>query len=134
MREISESEKVPLIDMDQGSSMEITIPRGKILKKIRVPTILKAFSFIISIPVMKTHMHTAVTLSIKNMKGLLWRREKARLHQLRCGPRLMQGYKELDMAISDMATVLFPHLVIIDGTVGMEGMGPAYGKKKAMGS
>jgi uncharacterized protein (DUF362 family) len=133
MREISESEGVPLIDMDQGNSMEVAIPKGRILKKIRVSVILKAFSFIISIPVMKTHMHTGVTLSIKNMKGLLWRREKARLHQLRCDPRLMQGYKELDMAISDMASVLFPHLAIIDGTVGMEGMGPAYGKKKAMG-
>jgi hypothetical protein len=113
--------------------MEVTIPRGITLKKIKVSGALREFGFIISVPVMKTHMHTRVTLSIKNMKGLLWRREKARLHQLRCDPRLMLGYKELDMAISDMASVLFPHLAIIDGTVGTEGMGPAYGKKKAMG-
>ena len=32
-----------------------------------------------------------------------------------------------------MASVLFPHLAIIDGTVGMEGMGPAYGRGKKMG-
>ena len=133
MRELSESERIPLINMDRGNSMEVRIPKGRILHKIRVPAILKGFSFIISIPVMKTHMHTGVTLSIKNMKGLLWRREKAMLHQLRCNPRLTRGYKELDMAISDMASVLFPHLAIIDGTVGMEGMGPACGKKKAVG-
>ena len=89
--------------------------------------------FIISIPVMKTHMHTQVTLSLKNMKGLLWRREKARFHQLQCDETITQGEKELDIAISEMASVLLPHLAIIDGTVGMEGMGPAYGKPKKMG-
>jgi hypothetical protein len=39
----------------------------------------------------------------------------------------------LDIAISEMASVLSPHLAIIDGTVGMEGMGPAYGRAKKMG-
>jgi len=32
-----------------------------------------------------------------------------------------------------MASVLFPDLAVIDATVGMEGMGPAYGKVKRMG-
>ncbi len=82
---------------------------------------------------MKTHMHTQVTLSLKNMKGLLWRREKARFHQLRFDETITKGHKELDMAISEMASVLFPDLAIIDGTVGMEGMGPAYGTPKKMG-
>jgi uncharacterized protein (DUF362 family) len=69
---------------------------------------------------MKTHMHTRVTLSIKNMKGLLWRREKARFHQLQYDETITQGDKELDIAISDMASVLLPRLAVIDGTVGME--------------
>ncbi|MDO9351351.1 MAG: DUF362 domain-containing protein [Deltaproteobacteria bacterium] len=133
MKEICEKEKVKLIDFDQVDPVDLTIPGGKAIKKIKVPSILKEFDFIISIPVMKTHMHTQVTLSIKNMKGCLWRREKVRLHQLRCKKEITRGYKELDIAISEMATVLFPHFAIIDGTVGMEGMGPAYGKKKEMG-
>jgi uncharacterized protein (DUF362 family) len=133
MREISEKKRIELIDLDRGSPMEIKIPEGKILRKIRVPAILKKFDFIVSIPVMKTHMHTRVTLSIKNMKGLLWRREKAKLHQLQWNRKVAQGDKALDMAISDMATVLFPDLAIIDGTTGLEGMGPAYGRKKEAG-
>jgi uncharacterized protein (DUF362 family) len=133
MKEISEEKKIELIDLDQRNPMEIAIPRGKVIKKIKVPAILKEFDFIVSVPVMKTHMHTQVTLSIKNMKGLLWRREKARFHQLRCDQKITRGYKELDVAISEMASVLFPHLAIIDGTVGMEGMGPAYGQVKKMG-
>ena len=133
MKEVSEREEVDLIDLDQSEPMEITIPGGKVVKKIKVPVILRDFDFIISIPVMKTHMHTQVTLSLKNMKGCLWRKEKARFHQLRCDRKLTKGFKELDIAISDMASVLFPHLAIIDGTVGMEGMGPAYGRSKKTG-
>ncbi len=133
MKEISEKRGVELIDLDQVDPMEIDIPEGKVLKKIKVPAILKKFNFIISIPVMKTHMHTQVTLSIKNMKGLLWRREKVRFHQLRYDKKVTNGYKELDIAISEMASILSPHLAIIDGTVGMEGMGPAYGRMKKVG-
>jgi uncharacterized protein (DUF362 family) len=71
MKEISEEKEVELLDLDQGHPMERAIPGGKVIKKIKVPALLKEFDFIISIPVMKTHMHTQVTLSIKNMKGLL---------------------------------------------------------------
>ena len=93
MKEISEKRKVELIDLDQRSPMEIAIPGGRVIKKIKVPALLKEFDFIISIPVMKTHMHTQVTLSIKNMKGLLWRREKARFHQLRYDKKITKGIK-----------------------------------------
>ena len=133
MKEISEMKKVKLIDLDQMDPIEVMIPGGKVIKKIRVSGILKEVDFIISVPVMKTHMHTQVTLSLKNMKGLLWRKEKARFHQLRCDKRIAGGYKPLDIAMSDMALVLSPHLSIIDGTVGMEGLGPAYGRQKKMG-
>ncbi len=130
MKEISEKGGVELIDLDQVEPMEMTIPKGKVIRKIKVPNILEKCDFIISIPVMKTHMHTFVTLSLKNMKGVLWRREKVRFHHLRCNEKITRGEKELDVAISEMASVLFPDLSIIDGTVGMEGMGPAYGKAK----
>jgi uncharacterized protein (DUF362 family) len=133
MKEISELKRVKLVDLDQVNPMEIAILGGRIIKKIKIPVILKEFDFIISIPVMKTHMHTRVTLSIKNMKGCLWRREKVKLHQLRYDRKITKEHKELDVAISDMASVLFHHLSIIDGTVGMEGMGPSYGRLKKTG-
>ncbi|MBM4351945.1 MAG: DUF362 domain-containing protein [Deltaproteobacteria bacterium] len=133
LKELSERKGVELIDLDQTDPIEMAIPGGQILKKIKVPTIIKRFDFIISAPVMKTHMHTRVTLSLKNMKGVLWRREKARLHQLQGNRKILQGMKALDLAISDMALVLFPHFALIDGTTGMEGMGPSYGVKKEMG-
>jgi uncharacterized protein (DUF362 family) len=133
LKTIADERRVELLDLDRLDPMELTIPRGRLLRKIKVSSILKDVDIIISIPVMKTHMHTQVTLSLKNMKGLLWRREKARFHHLSTKKEMTRGYKTLDMAISEMAMVLRPHLTIIDGTVGMEGMGPAYGRPKAMG-
>jgi uncharacterized protein (DUF362 family) len=133
LKGLSERKGVELIDLDQAPAMEMPIPGGKILKKIKVPVILKRFDSIVSVPVMKTHMHTRVTLSLKNMKGALWRREKARLHQLQGNRDILKGSKALDLAISDMALVLFPHFSVIDGITGMEGMGPSYGAKKKAG-
>jgi uncharacterized protein (DUF362 family) len=133
MEEISRRKGVELVDLDRAEAMTIPIPQGKLLTKIKVSAVIKEIDLIISVPVMKTHMHTGVTLSIKNMKGILWRREKARLHHLPPDQGLTRGFKELDVAISEMSTVLLPHLSVIDGTVGMEGMGPAYGTPKRTG-
>ncbi len=133
MKEVSRKKGIPLIDLDREASMEMEIPGGRILRRIKVSSAIKNFDFIVSVPVMKTHMYTRVSLGIKNMKGLLWRKEKARFHQLGYRIRLSQGEKALDIALSDMALVLSPQLTVIDGTVGMEGMGPAYGKKKEVG-
>ncbi len=129
-KDLSAQKNVALLNLDQFDPIEKEIPQGKILKKVKVSSALNAFDYIISIPVMKTHMHTLVSLSLKNMKGVLWRKEKARLHQLRFTDPIPHQEKALDYAISEMATLLMPDLVIIDGTIGMEGMGPAYGQAK----
>jgi hypothetical protein len=40
--------------------------------------------------------------------------------------------KSIDVAIADLAGVLRPHLAIVDGTVGMEGLGPSAGEPKPL--
>jgi len=67
MKGVSEKKGVRLIDLDRFAPMEISIPGGKVIQKVKVPALLKQFDYIISIPVMKTHMHTQVTLSVKNL-------------------------------------------------------------------
>jgi uncharacterized protein (DUF362 family) len=133
IEEVAREKNVTLLDLDRLDPLDIRIPGGKLLKTIKVSSIVKEVGLIVSVPVMKTHMHTRVTLGIKNMKGLLWKREKARFHHLAANPDVVNGEKELDVAIAEMATGLAPHLVVIDGMVGMEGMGPGYGKAKRMG-
>jgi hypothetical protein len=65
------------------------------------------------------------------MKGCLWRRSKVDFHML--SPLAGCDDKPLDVAIADMSSVLRPHLSIIDGTIGMEGLGPSAGEPKALG-
>jgi uncharacterized protein (DUF362 family) len=121
----------PLIDMDVRHYVTFDIPDGLAIKSLKVCREISEYDIIVSIPVMKTHMHTGVTLAVKNMKGCLWRRTKVDLHML----QQISGHEErpLDIAIADMSSVLRPHLSIIDGTIGMEGLGPSAGEPKVLG-
>lgn len=127
---IARERNCPLIDMDKRKPVDIAVRDGIAIKHLKICADLFDFDFIVSIPVMKTHMHTVTTLSVKNMKGCLWRRSKVELHML---PRVpFSSDKPLNIAIADMASVLKPHFVIIDGTVGMEGLGPSAGEPHSL--
>jgi hypothetical protein len=65
------------------------------------------------------------------MKGCLWRRSKVDLHML--PPSDASDDKSLDIAIADMSAVLRPDFALIDGTVGMAGLGPSAGDPVPMG-
>jgi len=129
--EMAHGRKCPLIDMDERPGVNIEVPDGLALGKLKLCPDVLEFDLIVSIPVMKMHMHTGVTLSVKNMKGCLSRKSKVKLHML----PPVEGYDEktINLAISDMAGVLRPHLSIIDGTVGMQGLGPSAGETKKLG-
>lgn len=130
MTDMARAKNCPLIDLDERKPVVVPVPSGRVIDTLKVCADVPEFDFVVSVPVMKIHMHTGVTLSVKNMKGCLWRRSKVDLHML---PQL-EGTpdKSLDIAIGDMATVLRPHFSIIDGTIGMEGLGPGAGTPKVM--
>lgn len=120
-----------LIDMDARPYAPVPLPEGEAIRELHICPEALEFDAIVSIPVMKTHMHTGVTLAVKNMKGCLWRRSKVELHMLPAQNR--EDARSLDVAIADMASVLRPHFSLIDGTVGMEGLGPSAGTPKPLG-
>jgi len=128
---VAEKRDCPLIDMDVRRYVTVDIPDGVAIKSLKLCREIAEYDIVVSVPVMKTHMHTGVTLSVKNMKGCLWRRSKVDLHML----GRLAGYEDrpLDIAIADMSSVLRPHLSIIDGTIGMEGLGPSAGMAKELG-
>ncbi len=129
---VSSKRNCPLIDFDAHGFIVTPVPDGMAIRSLKVCERVLEYDIIVSIPVMKTHMHTGVTLSVKNMKGCLWRRSKVELHML----PPVEGHMEkpIDIAIADMSSVLRPHLSIIDGTIGMEGMGPSAGQPKHLGA
>jgi uncharacterized protein (DUF362 family) len=119
-----------LIDLDARPPVVRFIPGAQALDSIKICADVLEYDVVVSLPVMKMHMHTGVTLAIKNMKGCLWRRSKVDLHML--PPVEGCDEKPLNVAIADLSGVLRPHLAIIDGTIGMEGMGPSAGTPKAL--
>ena len=124
---------IHFLDLDDPDPVELSIPNGRILKKIKVTGYWNDIDYIISIPVLKMHMHTGASLSFKNLKGLIYKRDKITLHHLQA-PELtnhlktsIKKVKELDIAISDLARVIHPNLAIIDASYAQEGMGPSSG-------
>ncbi len=128
-----EREGIEFIDLDSRRPITLEIPDGRVLKRIKVTGFLHEFDYVISIPVLKMHMHTGASLGYKNMKGMLYKREKVKLHQLHM-PEAKEayGHKELDLAIADLALVLEPDLVVCDATYGLEGMGPSAGDRRQL--
>lgn len=129
--DVCHEKNVPLINMDARPMVRSNLPQGVVIDKLQLCPDITEFDLIVSIPVMKMHMHTGVTLSVKNMKGCLWRRSKVQLHMLPpC--KEFPDVKPINIAIADMAWALRPHFTVADGTVGMEGLGPGAGIPKPL--
>jgi len=86
-----------------------------------------AADVVISMPKMKTHHWTGVTLSLKNMFGVL--------------PGIYYGWPKnplhfagIENSILDLVKTAPIHYALIDGVVGMEGDGPIMGRPKAVGA
>lgn len=115
---------VPLIDFKRGKGVRVPVPRGFVLKNVLVDEILKECDFIVSLAKLKTHCETVVSLSLKNMKGLITEdRERLKFHLL-----------DVNRCLIDLNRVFRPHLAIIDGVIALEGIGPLRpGKPKPLG-
>jgi uncharacterized protein (DUF362 family) len=79
---VAQTRNCLLLDMDARPFVEIPVPGGIAIQTLNVCPEIFEYDLIVSLPVMKMHMHTGVTLAVKNMKGCLWRRSKVKLHML----------------------------------------------------
>lgn len=111
-----------VISLDDSPKAVLEVPQGKVFPNMALFELVKKADVIISVPVMKTHDQTEVTLSLKNMKGTLQDIQKKEFHK--------QGLLE---AVVDLNERLRPALTVIDGTVGQEGLGPIFGTPVEMG-
>lgn len=111
-----------LINLDQDEVVEVAVPDGAVLDKIKVFRTPYESDVIISVPTMKTHILTGVTLGLKNMKGILPDEMKKTMHRVGA-KRKVQDY-ELEHAIADLNSVRRPNLTVIDGFTANEGYEP----------
>jgi uncharacterized protein (DUF362 family) len=96
------------------------------LKQLYLPKTVLGVDFLVSMPKLKTHHWAGVTLSLKNMFGVVpggcygW-------------PKNVLHWAGIDGAILDVNAAARPDFAIVDGIVGMEGNGPIQGTPKACG-
>ena len=103
-----------VVNLSEGASVELEVPRPLSLKRVRVSSLLTQ-STIVSVPVLKTHPWCAVTMNMKNMYGAIYESEKAMLHN------------GLEKNIVDINKVIPPHLCIIDAKTAVVRGGFKYG-------
>jgi uncharacterized protein (DUF362 family) len=100
--------------------------RASRLKELFLPKTVLGVDFLVSMPKMKTHHWAGVTLSLKNMFGIVpggcygW-------------PKNVLHWAGIDRAILDINAAARPDFAIVDGVIGMEGNGPIQGTPKPCG-
>ncbi len=119
---LSQEEEIELLDLKKSNTIYMSIANGVIFRRIAIPEVVLKTDVIINVPVMKTHDMVPATLGLKNMKGVLTDQDKKRFH--------VWG---LEQAIVDLNKIVLPQLTVVDGTVGMEGLGPVHGKPVHLG-
>jgi uncharacterized protein (DUF362 family) len=90
-------------------------------KKLQLPKTVLDADYFVNLPKIKTEGHVSVTLSIKNLFGVVQRRKKSALH------------KRLNEILPYLAQVVRHGLIVVDGIVAMEGNGPIIGTPRKMG-
>lgn len=105
---LSELPSVFIHDRIQGKNVKVQLPK----------LLLEGVDCFISVPVLKVHVMTGVTLSIKNLWG--------------CYPDTMRclHHKHLSYKLALITKLLKPKIAVIDGTYSLDNHGPMYGKAK----
>jgi uncharacterized protein (DUF362 family) len=96
------------------------------LPELVLPRTVRQADLIVSLPKLKTHHWAGVTLSMKNLFGVMpgicygW-------------PKNVLHFAGIPQSILDINAAVCPHLAIVDGIIGMEGDGPIMGTPRAAG-
>jgi uncharacterized protein (DUF362 family) len=114
-------------DLNLDDVSRVALPsRASRLKELYLPRTVLGVDFLVSIAKLKTHHWAGVTLSLKNMFGIVpgacygW-------------PKNVLHWAGIDNSILDINVVARPDFAIIDGIIGMEGNGPIQGTAKPAG-
>jgi uncharacterized protein (DUF362 family)/NAD-dependent dihydropyrimidine dehydrogenase PreA subunit len=107
------------VDPEGGEAdwVELRPSGAKRLRRYHMPRILKE-ARLINLPVLKTHVVSTMTMSMKNLMGILPRPDRRHMHTF-----------GISQCIVDMNLGIKPDLNIVDGSVGQDGEGPVYGDK-----
>ena len=118
--------KIPFVDLNRDELIKTKLRANYSgLGHLWLPRTVLASDFIVSMPKVKTHHWSGVTLSMKNMFGIV--------PGCRYGwPKNVLHWAGIHESILDVCATVRPHFVIADGIIAMEGDGPLNGTPKAL--
>ncbi len=114
-------DRIPFVDLNESSVLRAkNLGQTSQLEYFYFPEEVYKADIVVSMAKMKTHHWAGVTLSMKNMFGVM--------------PGIVYGWPKnllhragIDECIYDINATLKPSFAIVDGIVGMEGDGPIMG-------
>jgi len=110
-----------LVNLNRDRKVPFTIPDPVLpLLEIKLAKTMVESDFRISVTPLKTHDFCTVTLGLKNnavgsIPGLVGKRS------------IHRGYRAISQTVAHLASIVPPHLSVLDGFVGMESNGPIDG-------
>jgi uncharacterized protein (DUF362 family)/Pyruvate/2-oxoacid:ferredoxin oxidoreductase delta subunit len=123
MKAVSEKTGVPLVNIEAGGSCKKQRNgRTYYLSKLAIEA-----DVIVNLPKLKTHSLVLFTGAVKNMYGLLpgFRKKETHLIYPKPGP--------FSEALVDIYSFIMPQLTVMDAVQGMDGDGPAAGRRREVG-
>ena len=121
------SQKISFVDLNRDELFKVPTSASYTgLGHLWLPRTVLESDFVVSMPKIKTHHWAGVTLSMKNMFGVLpgskygW-------------PKNVLHWKGIHRSILDICATAPMHFVIADGVVAMEGNGPLHGTHRNLG-
>jgi len=100
-----------------GKWVKVDIPGGKYFKSIKIPKIVQEVDKLITLPCLKTHFLAAYTGALKINIGMLKPSQRSLLH-----------LNHLQERVAEVASVIKPSLIIMDGRKCFTEGGPGAGK------
>jgi len=120
-------ERIRLVDLNRDELIRIPLRASYMgMKSLCLPRTVLEADFLVSMPKIKTHHWSGVTLTMKNMFGVV--------PGTRYGwPKNILHWKGIQESVLDLCATVPVHFVIADGIVTMEGNGPLNGTPRPLG-
>lgn len=115
------------IDLNHDDLIETPLKGGySAISTLFAPRTIVEAEFFVSLPKMKAHHWTGVSLSLKNLFGIV--------PGSRYGwPKNILHWHGLPLSVLALYATFPPDLALVDGVVGMEGDGPIFGEPRQSG-
>lgn len=120
------AQNIPFVDLnrDEVTKVRLRVDYSR-LKHLWLPRTVLDADFIVSMPKVKTHHWAGVTLSMKNMFGVV--------PGIKYGwPKNILHWRGIQQSIVDLVATVPIHFVIADAIICMEGNGPLAGASRRL--